>query len=131
MREAANCAGGGTTPPTPQIPPYPGNVLRVGATGNDVRLVQQAINRLVPSFPGRLWRITEDGIFSNATRDAVFAVQSIFGLNVDGSVGPMTWDRLMREAAGVSVRGGARVTATMLGTWIARMMGACDADTGN
>jgi len=36
------------------------------------------------------------------TRDAVFAVQSIFGLNIDGSVGPNTWDRLMREAANVN-----------------------------
>ncbi|MCL2376538.1 MAG: peptidoglycan-binding protein [Defluviitaleaceae bacterium] len=110
MREAADCAGGGgTTPPTPPTPPpsipaYPGSVIRVGATGESVRLIQQAINRLVPLHPGRLWRISEDGIFGNGTRDAVMAVQSLFGLSVDGSVGPMTWDRLMREAAGQGAR---------------------------
>ena len=86
MLEAANCAGGGTTPPPPPpIPPYPGSVIRVGDTGENVRLIQQAINRLVPLYPGRLWRISEDGIFGNGTRDAVMAVQSIFGLSVDGA----------------------------------------------
>ena len=110
MREAANCASGGGTvtppppPPPPAIPPYPGSVLRVGASGENVRLIQQAINSLVPLYPGRLWRISEDGVFGNGTRDAVMAAQSIFGLSVDGSVGPITWDRLMREAAGQNAR---------------------------
>jgi len=99
MREAADCTGGGGTTPPPSIPPYPGSALRVGATGESVRLIQQAINRLVPSYPGRLWRISEDGIFGNGTRDAVMAFQSIFGLSVDGVVGPITWGRLMRESA--------------------------------
>jgi len=44
--------------------------------------------------------LTSAGIFGNGTRDAVMAAQSIFGLTVDGTVGPMTWDRLMREAVG-------------------------------
>jgi len=107
MNEAANCDAGGTTPPTPpppSIPNYPGSPIRVGATGESVRLIQQAINRLVPLYPGRLWRISEDGIFGNGTRDAVMAFQSIFGLSVDGVVGPMTWDRLMREAASLGIR---------------------------
>jgi len=104
MREAASCdAGGGTPPPPPPpplTPPYPGSPIRLGATGESVRQIQQAINRLAPLYPGRLWRISEDGIFGNGTRDAVMAVQSIFGLTIDGVVGPMTWERLMREAAG-------------------------------
>jgi len=105
MREAADCisGGGGTTPP-PSIPPYPGSVIRQGATGDSVRLIQQAINRLVPLYPGRLWRISEDGVFGPGTRDAVMAVQSIFGLSVDGAVGPMTWERLMREAQSYGIR---------------------------
>ena len=102
MWEAANCAGGGGTPPS--IPPYPGSPIRQGATGENVRLIQQAINRLVPLYPGRLWRISEDGVFGPGTRDAVMAFQSIFGLSIDGVVGQITWDRLMREAANPSSR---------------------------
>ena len=102
MREAANCSEGGAVPP--QIPPYPGSPIRQGATGESVRLIQQAINRLVPLYPGRLWRISEDGVFGPGTRDAVMAFQSLFGLSVDGVVGQITWDRLMREAANPNSR---------------------------
>ena len=106
MREAANCASGGTTPPTPppSIPPYPGSAIRQGAYGESVRLIQQAINRLVPYYPGRLWRISEDGVFGPGTRDAVMAFQSIFGLSVDGVVGQTTWNKLMREAQSQGIR---------------------------
>ena len=91
--------GGPSAPPAPTIPPYPGFLIRQGSTGESVRLVQQAINRLVPFYPGRLWRIAEDGIFGPNTRDAVMSFQSIFGLSADGVVGPLTWERLMRESA--------------------------------
>ena len=94
-----------TLPPQPpinpnppiNIPPFPGTALRVGSAGNNVRLVQEAINKLAPTVPG-LWTIAADGIFGNGTRDAVMAFQRIFGLTVDGIVGPNTWNRLMQEA---------------------------------
>lgn len=95
MRESL----GATAPPA--IPAFPGSPVRMGASGEPVRQIQQAINTLVPLHPGRLWRLTENGIFDAMTRDAVFAIQSIFGLNIDGVVGPITWERLMREAAAV------------------------------
>jgi len=97
MNEAASCASGGGSQPS--IPPYPGHAISQGATGNDVRLIQQAINTLAPLYPGRLWILNTDGVFGPMTRDAVFAVQSIFGMPINGIVGPNTWDRLMREAA--------------------------------
>jgi len=95
MREAANVGSG-----TPSIPPFPGN-LSVGSSGPNVRLVQEAINKLAPSYPGRLWILTVDGSFGNMTRDAIYAFQSIFGLPLTGVVNQATWDRLMREAANV------------------------------
>jgi len=100
FREAAACgsSGGGGTQ---QIPPFPGTVMRQGDRNENIRQIQQAINRLVPSHPGRLWRIVEDGVFGPGLRDAVMTVQSIFGLGIDGTVGPNTWQRLMREAANV------------------------------
>ena len=85
--------------PGPQVPTFPGSNIGVGSTGANVRLIQQAINAIAPNYPGRLWILSEDGVFSNMTRDAIFAFQSIFGLPVTGVVGQATWDRLMHEAA--------------------------------
>jgi peptidoglycan hydrolase-like protein with peptidoglycan-binding domain len=85
-------------PPPPSLPPYPGFLTSLGATGNNVRTIQQAINRVharIPSIP----RLNEDGIFGPMTRNSVMAFQRHFGLNPDGIVGPITWERLMREAA--------------------------------
>ena len=84
------------------ITPFPGTNLSVGATGANVRLVQEAINILAPSHPGKLWVLTVNGSFDNMLRDAVFSFQSAFGMPITGVVGRETWDRLMREAANIS-----------------------------
>ena len=91
-----------TAPPLPEIPPFPGTNLSVGSSGANVRLIQEAINTLAPYYPGRLWRLTVDGIYGNMTRDAIYAFQSIFGLPLTGIVNEATWNRLMQEAANVS-----------------------------
>ena len=101
MEEAYMSSSGGGT--TPNIPPFPGN-LSVGSSGQNVRLVQEAINKIAPYHPGRLWQLTVDGSFGNMTRDAIFAIQSIFGLPITGVVNQATWNRLMQEAANVSSR---------------------------
>jgi peptidoglycan hydrolase-like protein with peptidoglycan-binding domain len=106
MQEAANVrqngcngSGGGTQPPV--IPPFPGTNIGMGSTGNNVRVIQQAINALAPYYPGRLWTLNVDGIYGPNTRDAIFTFQSIFGLQITGIVGEVTWNRLMTEAAKV------------------------------
>ena len=104
MNEAALGCETPLPPPPPPIPPYPGTIIRQGATGNNVRLIQQAINSLVPFYPGRLWNLNVDGNFGPNTRDAIMAFQRIFGLPVDGIVGPKTWERLFREATSHGVR---------------------------
>jgi len=91
-----------TPPPTPGLPPFPGTPIRQGDGGENVRLIQNAINRLAPCYPGRLWQLTEDGNFGPMTRDAIFTFQSIFGLPITGVVDAATWDLLMREAASCS-----------------------------
>jgi peptidoglycan hydrolase-like protein with peptidoglycan-binding domain len=73
--------GGPSTPPQPQIPPYPGSPIRQGATGENVRLIQNAVNRLAPCQP-RLWRLNEDGNFGPITRDAIFTFQNVYGLAI-------------------------------------------------
>jgi len=87
-----------TTTPSVQIPPFPGSNIGVGSTGTNVRLIQEAINKIAPNYPGRLWILSADGIFGNMTRDAIFAFQSIFGMPITGVVNQATWDRLMQEA---------------------------------
>ncbi|MCL1806481.1 MAG: peptidoglycan-binding protein [Oscillospiraceae bacterium] len=91
---------GPTPPPVPTIPPFPGFLIRNGSRGEAVRTVQEALNTLAATIPS-IPRLTVDGIFGNKTQNAVTAFQRYFGLNADGIVGPITWNRLMNEAASV------------------------------
>jgi peptidoglycan hydrolase-like protein with peptidoglycan-binding domain len=78
------------------LPPYPGAPLRLGSVGEPVRQIQRCLNNVSnrhPSIP----RLTEDGVFGNATLKAVIEFQNIFGLATDGVVGPATWDKIMSE----------------------------------
>ena len=109
----------GVTPgPTPPLEtqPFPGTNLSVGASGPNVLLAQQAINKIAPNHPGRLWKLTEDGKFGNMTRDAVYAFQSIFSFPVTGVVNQATWDKLMREFANVSRNSGQKLVRRDGGT---------------
>jgi len=46
--------------------------------------------------------VTADGVFGIATDSAIRIFQGLFGLTVDGVVGPATWERLMQAAADAS-----------------------------
>lgn len=76
--------------------PYPGALVRLGSTGNSVRIVQEALNA-VGSVRPSISRVSVDGIFGPLTQNAVREFQRIFGLQADGIVGPITWDRLIKE----------------------------------
>ena len=69
------------------IVPYPGIVLRSGASGGTVRLVQQKLNSLGE-------RLNADGRYGAATAAAVQRFQRRNGLAADGSVGQATWEKL-------------------------------------
>ena len=73
-----------------QTVPFPGVVLRVGASGDDVRLIQEYLAAIAPVFPA-IPTITPDGVFGPRTRDAVIAFQEEFGLPINGRVGAITW----------------------------------------
>lgn len=75
---------------------YPGTPLRVGSTGPNVVIVQTSLNRIAQSYPAIPKIPTIDGIYGNRTEAAVRALQQIFGLNVDGIVGPATWYQIVR-----------------------------------
>jgi cell wall-associated NlpC family hydrolase len=74
-------------PPTP-VPPYPG-LVRFGSTGPAVMRVQQRLE-------DRGWAVTVDGRFGLETDEVVRSFQREKHLDVDGRVGPMTWDALWR-----------------------------------
>ena len=76
-------------------PPFPGYLLRQGSTGESVRIVQNAINRLAATHSS-VPRVTVDGIFGPLTRNSVIAAQRVLGLSPDGIVGPITWHALVR-----------------------------------
>lgn len=82
------------------MPEYPGTPLRVGSTGENVRIVQNALNG-INQTEGNLSTIAVDGIYGNATANAVRDFQSANGLIVDGIVGRATWNELRSQYASV------------------------------
>lgn len=71
-----------------------GRLLYVGVEpGPDVQMVQNILNQ-VGYYNGAI-----DGIYGNATRDAVIAFQRDYGLGADGIVGPNTYEALAKVDA--------------------------------
>lgn len=65
-------------------------MLRNGSRGNDVRSLQNGLNRVFPAYS----RLGVDGIFGPRTERVVREFQSRAGLSVDGIVGPHTRAKL-------------------------------------
>jgi N-acetylmuramoyl-L-alanine amidase len=61
------------------------NILRKGSRGNDVKMLQTALNLIT------------DGIFGDLTEEAVKDFQRVNGLQVDGIVGSDTWEKLLTQ----------------------------------
>lgn len=72
---------------------YPGNYLREGSRGENVRLMQEYLRALHSEYDLPL--IEADGIFGPRTRAAVVAFQQIAGIAADGIIGPDTWERIV------------------------------------
>jgi len=77
-------------------PSYPGTPLRTGSTGPSVVVLQVSLNRISQNYPAIPKIPAADGVFGSRTEAAVRAFQQIFGLTVDGIVGPATWYRIVR-----------------------------------
>ena len=73
----------------------------VGSTGDKVRQMQEQLLRISQSYPA-IPRITPDGIFGQATKQAVETFQSIFGLPVTGIVDYRTWYKISEIYVAVS-----------------------------
>ena len=78
---------------------YPGRILTPGVSGDDVaslqRLLQRAA-RIDTSLPG----VSVTGVYDAATERAVREIQKRYGINGNGAVGPLTWDRIVQLSKG-------------------------------
>lgn len=82
------------------MPSYPGTALRIGSTGENVRIIQNALNT-INQAEGNLSMINVDGIYGNATAQAVRNYQRNNGLAVDGVVGRQTWNSIRSQYSSV------------------------------
>lgn len=73
--------------PVSSGPPYPGRLLRLGSTGQEVRTLQQRL-------ADKGFVVPVDGHFRESTRQGVIDFQRDKDLVVDGIVGPITWAAL-------------------------------------
>jgi len=80
---------------------YPGYPLRLGSSGEEVVVVQAALNRISQNYPAIPKVSPATGAFDQRTEEAVKAFQSIFGLTPDGVVGKATWYKLVYLYVGV------------------------------
>lgn len=75
------------------VVPFPGVILRLGATGDEVRLLQEYLNYIARSFT-EIPQVNTTGYFGTATREAVLSFQRLFGLPQNGRVGAATWEAI-------------------------------------
>lgn len=69
---------------------FPGVSLMLGSSGTAVRTIQEQLNRISDNYPA-ISKIRVDGIFGEATENAVKKFQEIFLLPVTGIVDLATW----------------------------------------
>ena len=72
---------------------FPGIVLQNGSSGSHVRTVQEQLNRISDNYPA-IPKVKVDGVYGQATVDAVEAFQRIFLLPVTGIVDFATWYKI-------------------------------------
>lgn len=73
------------------------NLYRKGSSGTCVRYMQTLNNAYAPTY---VKAVSTDGIFGWRTDSSVRSLQSFFGLQADGIVGPKTWKVLCTTQAG-------------------------------
>ncbi|WP_461206549.1 peptidoglycan-binding domain-containing protein [Clostridium sp. DL1XJH146] len=72
---------------------YPGYVLKLGSSGEPVRTVQKYLNRIADNYP-LIPKQRVDGIYGEATKEAVNIFQKIFYLPQIGVVDYATWYKI-------------------------------------
>ena len=80
---------------------WPTYDLNIGASGENVRIIQRQLNRIAAAYP-QIPEVTVDGRYGNATANAVKIFQRIFGLPQSGIVDFPTWYKISEIYVAVS-----------------------------
>lgn len=80
---------------------YPGVPIRIGDSGNNVKILQTELNRISNNYPAIPKIENPNGIFGVDTEAAVREFQEIFGLEVSGEVDKSTWYKIKQYYSGV------------------------------
>ncbi len=87
-------------PVSPLIESYPGYPISNGDRGEDVIVIQRSLNEISNNYPS-IPKVDVDGVFGDATEEAVKTLQRIFNLTPDGIVGLATWYRIVYLYVGI------------------------------
>lgn len=74
---------------------YPGQTIRLGSSGEDVRIMQEYLSRISDSYT-IIPKVAVTGYFGPETQEAVLAFQNEFGIVPSGLIGPITWYGIAR-----------------------------------
>lgn len=80
---------------------WPGYDLTIGSTGDNVRMIQEQLNRIARNYPS-IPTIAVDGRFGEGTKASVEQFQRIFNLPASGIVDYPTWYKISQIYVGVS-----------------------------
>lgn len=80
---------------------YPGVPLRLGDSGNNVKIIQTELNRISQNYPAIPKIAEENGIFGVDTQNSVLEFQKIFALSPTGEVDKPTWYKIKQFYVGV------------------------------
>lgn len=83
---------------------YP-DALREGDTGQGVYTLQLMLN-VLSEYYDTVPQVAEDGVYGPSTTSAVAAFQRVYGLPVDGIVGPLTWESMYNAIKGIYIATG-------------------------
>ena len=80
---------------------WPGSDLTIGSTGPKVQQLQEQLNSIASVYTA-IPSLTPDGIYGEATQNAVRAFQSVFGLPQTGVVDFRTWYKISEIYVGIT-----------------------------
>ncbi|MEG0306470.1 MAG: peptidoglycan-binding protein [Clostridium sp.] len=84
---------------------YPGIPLKLGSSSDDVKIIQDQLNRVGKNYPAIPNINPVDGNFNKITEDAIKVFQRVFNLTPDGIVGKSTWYKISQIYVGVKKLG--------------------------
>lgn len=80
---------------------YPGSELTIGSSGDKVSQLQRQLNRIAINYPA-IGSVTVDGVYGQATADAVKKFQGVFNLPETGITDFATWYKISQIYVGVT-----------------------------